>query len=70
MNTAEVPKQGIPGDTEITLKLPASTILVLLDMLEKISAPRKQTDIPYLPIAEQYQDQFKKKQQETLRRKQ
>ena len=54
-------QSGIPGETEIILKLPASSVVALLGILESIAAPRKETDILYIPITQQYQAQFNKK---------
>jgi len=50
----------IPVDTNINLTLKAGAVKYLLEMLENIQAPRKETDLVYIPILQQWQTQFSK----------
>jgi len=52
-------EESIKGDTPMKLELPASHVKFLINVLEAVSLPRKDTDPVYGTIMQQYNEQFK-----------
>ena len=50
----------IPGKSKMVIELEAHVIQYLLNMLATVPAPRKETDIAFIPISKQYDEQFEK----------